>query len=106
MIDMDFMRILRERSQRNFRFYPQSIAKLYLLLILKWIIKQAAGQRDNCFPSWQELRNKRLLSNLDCSTAKQVLEWTPNSNQEVFFRLAIDSHLNGIAPGYPPLCGR
>jgi nucleoside-diphosphate-sugar epimerase len=95
----EFVDILATRSVRNFRFYPQSLIKMQLLEIGKWLLKCAARKPDNSFPSFHDMQSRTLRSQLDCSAAKRLLNWRPNDRLEVFIREAIDVHLEQIPDG-------
>lgn len=95
----EFVQALAERSCRHYRFYPQSLFKMQALDIFKWIIKVATGRRGAEFPSYRDLKSRSLRAPLDCSQAKQRLNWKPESNRETFLREAIDSNLTPLLPG-------
>ena len=95
----EFVKIVAERSHRNFRFYPQSLVKMQLLDIGKWILKVIARKPDNSFPSFRDLKSRTLRTHLDCSAAKRDLGWRPNDSLEVFLRETIDANLPEIPPG-------
>jgi nucleoside-diphosphate-sugar epimerase len=95
----EFVRVLRARSRRNFRFYPQSLWKMQFLETAKWVLKIAARKPDNPFPSYRDLKSRSLCCQLDCSLAKDRLGWQPVETPEAFFAEAIDSHLDAIPEG-------
>jgi len=95
----EFVSLLAKRSNRRFRFYPQSLFKLQLIEIAKWTLKVAARKQNNPFPSFRDLKSRALRSELDCSAAKQMLGWKPNGDLDVFLEEAIDSHLTPIPAG-------
>jgi hypothetical protein len=39
-----------------------------------------------------------MISNIDCSAAKRLLDWRPNADVDSFIREAIDSHLPPVHP--------
>lgn len=95
----EFVRAIGNRSLRNFRFYPQSLLKLQMIEIFKWLIKVIAGKKENPFPSFRDLKSRSLRAQLDCSAAKSLLGWRPNGDPEAFYREAVDSHLKPVHPG-------
>ena len=95
----EYLRIVRQRSLRNFRFYPQSLVKLRTVELLKWVVKRLAGRRDAALQSYYDMKSRSMRTQMDCSLAKRVLGWNPNASMEVFLREAIDCHLPPIAEG-------
>jgi nucleoside-diphosphate-sugar epimerase len=93
---VEFVRLLRSRSRRNFRFYPQSLWKMQTIEVAKWILKAAAHKAENPFPSYRDLRSRSLRSQFDCSAAREKLGWRPNLSLETFLAEAIDSQLPAI----------
>jgi len=94
----EFVRILRERTRRNFRFYPRSLwgmeASELFLAALKAVVGKA-GDRI----SYRDLQSLTMAADLDCSAARSMLGWTPESDRDAFFREAVDAHLKPIDPG-------
>lgn len=95
----EFVQALSDRSLRTFHFYPQSLWKLQLFDISKWILKIAARKPDNQFPSYRDLVTRTLRSQFDCSSARQMLGWSPVADREQFLRQAIDANLTAIKEG-------
>jgi nucleoside-diphosphate-sugar epimerase len=95
----EFLSLLRERSLRNFRFYPQSLWKMQAIEILKWGLKVAARKPDNPWPSFRDLKSRSMRAPMDCALAKRVLGWKPTQSLEVFLGEAIDGNLSRIPPG-------
>jgi nucleoside-diphosphate-sugar epimerase len=95
----EFVQELAVRSCRNYRFYPQSLAKLQVLEIVKWVAKIIAGRRGTAFPSYRDLKSRSLRAPFDCSQAKQLLGWKPENHRETFLREAIDANLQSIMQG-------
>jgi nucleoside-diphosphate-sugar epimerase len=95
----EFVALLRERTLRNFRFYPRSLSQMAALEWIMWGIKTAARSPNNVRTSYADLQNLTMAADLDCSLAKQLLGWNPVADREVFLREAIDSHLKPFKPG-------
>lgn len=95
----EFVRIVAERSRRDIRFYPRSLAMLQIIEIAKWVLKVAARKPENAFPSYRDLKSRALISQFDCSAPKKILGWSPNSDVEVFLRESIDCHLRPVLTG-------
>lgn len=95
----EFVKMLRSRSRRNFRFYPRSLWKMQALEAAKWLLKIIARKPENPFPSYRDLKSRSLRCQLDCSLAKEKLGWQPVQTPEAFFAEAIDSHLLAIPVG-------
>lgn len=95
----EYVDLLRERTLRNFRFYPRNVRQMGAMEWALWAIKAAARNRDNVRVSYRDLLSLTMAADLDCSEAKALLGWKPESDREVFFREAIDSHLKPVKPG-------
>jgi nucleoside-diphosphate-sugar epimerase len=90
--------LMAEHSLRPFRFYPMHPLRAQAVDILKWLVKIAARKPENAFPSYRDLRSNMLLTQLDCSRAKNLLGWSPNAEREVFVREALLAHLTAVPP--------
>jgi nucleoside-diphosphate-sugar epimerase len=99
MSAQEFVKLLSERSFRTFRFYPQSLWKLQLVEVGKWLLKRLARKRDNVFPSYRDLKSRAFRSRIDTKAAKHVLKWHPNQDVQEFIAEAIDSHITPLQPG-------
>ncbi|MCZ2078802.1 MAG: NAD(P)-dependent oxidoreductase [Bryobacterales bacterium] len=95
----EFMEMVRKRSRRNFRFYPQSLLKMQMIEILKWAVKCAARKRDNAWPSFRDLKSRSLRAQLDSTAAERILGWSPTTSTATFLAEAIDSHLQPLLAG-------
>jgi nucleoside-diphosphate-sugar epimerase len=95
----EFVQVLSDRSLRAFCFYPQSLWKLQIFDIAKWVLKIAARKPDNPFPSYRDLVTRALRSQFDCSAAKEMLGWRPVADREQFLQQAIDANLPTIKAG-------
>ncbi len=94
----EFVSVLRERTHRNFRFYPRSMLRVCGAELSRYLIKKAVRNPNNMMVPLRDLRSAALLTQLDCSLAKQKLGWKPVSDRDEFYRQAIDS-FQPIAPG-------
>jgi nucleoside-diphosphate-sugar epimerase len=93
----EFVQLLRERTKRNFRFYPRS---LWAMGATEWLlstVKSMAGKPPERV-SYRDLQSLTMAANVDCSAAKHALGWKPESDPGVFFREAIDVHLKPLDP--------
>jgi hypothetical protein len=70
---------------------------LYSLALGKWAIKKA-GRAAGRFPTYRDFKSAAMISNIDCSAAKRLLDWRPNADVDSFIREAIDSHLPPVHP--------
>lgn len=95
----EYVDLLRQRTRRNFRFYPRDVRKMGALEWGLWAIKAVARKADNVRVSYRDLLSLTMAADLDCSEAKELLGWQPESDREAFFREAIDSHLKPFKPG-------
>lgn len=95
----EYVSTLAKAARRNYRYYPQSPWKLQMMEIGKWLLKVAARKPENPFPSYRDIKSRGLVSEIDCSAAKRYLDWTPNSDQELFYREAVQSNLRPFMEG-------
>ena len=95
----EFVQILRERTRRNFRFYPRNVWMMNAVEYSLWLIKEMVHKPDNSRNSYRDLRSLTMAADLDCSAAKKLLGWQPETDRETFLREAVDSHLEPFHPG-------
>lgn len=88
----EYMQALATALGRPVRFYPQSVLKLQLIEIGKWIIKRATGRRDAPFPSYRDLKSRGLVAPFDTSDAKRDLRWQPVQEAKEFLARGIAIH--------------
>ena len=90
-----YMDELAKTLGRPLRFYPQSVLKLQLIEIGKWIIKRATGRRDAPFPSYRDLKSRGLVASFDTSDVKRDLQWQPTTDNATFIARGIAIHQKG-----------
>ncbi len=95
----EFVSVLRERTHRNFRFYPRSMWKICGAELSRYLIKKAVRKPNNMMVPLRDLRSAALVTQLDCSLAKQKLGWRPVSDREEFYRQSVDVFVKPLAPG-------
>jgi nucleoside-diphosphate-sugar epimerase len=95
----EFIAELTHRSRRLYQFYPRALWQLMMVEEAKWLLKAAARRPENPFPSSRDMRSRSLRAPLDCSSARKLLGWTPVSDREEFYRLAIDVNIRPIPLG-------
>jgi len=95
----EFFARLQKQSGRPYRYYPQSLVKTQMLEIGKWFVKWVARRDGLSFPSYRDLKSRSLRTALDCSRAKKILGWQPNSDPVRFYREALEIHLQPIPQG-------
>lgn len=83
-------RLGRFRIQR----LPTPIVRFYLDDLIRWAAKVALRYPDRRFPSYREWETRTLRAQFDCSAAKQVLDWRPETNREEFVRKGIEAPVN------------
>ena len=94
----EFVSALRERTRRNFRFYPRSMWRVCGGELSRYLLKKAVKKPNNMMVPFRDLRCGTLLTQLDCSLAKQKLGWKPVSDQDEFYRQAVDVFVRPISP--------
>jgi nucleoside-diphosphate-sugar epimerase len=95
----EFVAALRERSRRNFRFYPRSLRMIYRGEVVRSWIKKLAGKPSELGFLWGDVSGLSMRRQFDCSRAKRVLGWRPLADREEFFRQTIDGLLPPMHPG-------
>jgi nucleoside-diphosphate-sugar epimerase len=90
---VDYIEAARERTLRNFRTRPTSLAAIQGFQILIWLAKAIMRPKDNSWPSYYELKNAAKKSQIDCSAAKVMLGWQPVADREAFLQRAMDCHV-------------
>jgi predicted dehydrogenase/nucleoside-diphosphate-sugar epimerase len=93
----DYIEILRNESERDFRLHRQSVAFWTGLELIKWAIKAAAFKPENSRLTWRELSYRTGAARFDCSQAKSALNWTPESDRYAFVDRGIRAALRGWA---------
>jgi nucleoside-diphosphate-sugar epimerase len=94
---VEFISWCVERGLRDIHFRPTSLAWLHALALGKWAIKKAGGTPGR-FPTYRDVKSSAMISNIDCSAAKRMLDWRPNADVSYFIQEAIESHLQPIHP--------
>ena len=94
----EYVSLLAERSLRRYRAYPENLAKMQAVAVLKWAVKKLVRKPGAVWPSYRDLKCNAVFADLDCSLAKRVLGWRPNDNFDVFVREALDCHLTPVDP--------
>jgi len=95
----EFVSTLRDRTRRNFRFYPRSMWGICAAELSRYLIKKAVNKPDNRMVPFRDLQSAALVTQLDCSLAKGKLGWSPVSDREEFYRQAVDSFMKPIPAG-------
>jgi nucleoside-diphosphate-sugar epimerase len=95
----EFVAELRQRTRRNFRFYPRSMPGICAGEFARYAIKKAVKKPDNVMVPFRDLRSGTFATQLDCSLAKQKLGWKPVADRDEFYRQAVDVFVRPIHPG-------
>ena len=95
----EFVAVLRERTHRNFRFYSRGMWRICGGELGRYLIKKAVRKPNNMMVPLRDLRSASMVTQLDCSLAKQKLGWNPVADREEFYRQAIDVSVKPIHPG-------
>jgi nucleoside-diphosphate-sugar epimerase len=93
----EYVRMIAESSKRSFRIYPRNLRLLCAKEILMGLVKRMVGRHTEQ-QTYRDMLSSSKQSTLDCSAAKEVLGWMPNSSLERFRKEAIDSYFE-IQPG-------
>ncbi len=89
----EYVRIIAERTGRDFRFHPRGLATHQAIEIAKWVVKVLARKKENPFPSWHDLKSRTMARWIDNQLAKRHLGWLPANDRESFLDEAIGPHV-------------
>jgi nucleoside-diphosphate-sugar epimerase len=89
----EYVKLVAERTGRNFRFYPRNLAWMYAIDQTKALIQRAIGMPKTERQSYRDMKSSAMLTRIDNTITKKALGWTPNSSLDVFIKEAIDTHL-------------
>jgi len=95
----EFVGILRKRTRRNFQFHPRSMFGICAGELSRYLIKKAVRKPDNRMVPFRDLRSGSLVTQLDCSLAKQKLGWKPVADEKEFYRQAVDVFVRPVPAG-------
>ncbi len=85
---------LAKRMGRRVRFHAQRLFVMQSIEFFKWLVKVAVRKPGTEFPSYRDLKTRALRPWIDCSKAKQILDWRPESDLAQFYEKAIDACLD------------
>lgn len=87
----EYLSRLRDATGRAYRFHPQP---LWVMGLFEWgkLLVKILARRPAVPPSMRDFKSRAFRAVLDCSDAKQELNWQPESDPAKFKRAAIDVH--------------
>lgn len=88
----EYMIELANATGRPFKFHPQSVGKLQMIEVGKWLIKISTGRRDAPFPSYNDLKSRGLGAQFETSDIKQDLQWQVSSDRQEFMRKGLTTY--------------
>jgi nucleoside-diphosphate-sugar epimerase len=91
----DYINLLRQETQRDFRLYRQSLTTWSLIESAKWAVKFLARKPENSRLTWHELAYRTAASRFNCEQTKRTLKWQPTTDREVFIERGIRAALRG-----------
>ncbi len=94
----EYIRLAADRTLRNFRYYPRNLAMFNAKVLFKTGIKKMLG-RSGERQYYHDMVSSAMYSQIDNRAAKQLLNWKPNADLNVFIREAIDCHVDPVLPG-------
>jgi len=80
----EYVAELARISRRPIRFHAQSLPVMQLVDIGKWLIKLMIRKPGNVFPSYRDLKSRRLAAELVTDRAREILGWKPEADRERF----------------------
>ncbi|WP_394885676.1 NAD-dependent epimerase/dehydratase family protein (plasmid) [Mesorhizobium sp. AaZ16] len=94
----EYVRLASEKTLRDFRFYPQSLWRLYAIALaksaIKWVLRRSFERQ-----TYRDMVSQGMYSQIDNRAAKELLGWKPNADLQVFIREAIEIHAEPIPKG-------
>jgi predicted dehydrogenase/nucleoside-diphosphate-sugar epimerase len=87
----EYLRALSASTGRAYRFHPQPLWVMYLVEWAKLAVKLLA-RRKGAPPNMRDFKSRAFRAELDCSDAKQDLNWQPEEDALRFQRAAIEVH--------------
>jgi nucleoside-diphosphate-sugar epimerase/predicted dehydrogenase len=75
---IDYLQALEKHTGFEFRKIPTAPWKLYIVDVLKWVVKRAIRHPDRRRPSYRDWVTRTQRSHYDCSKARKCLNWNPN----------------------------
>lgn len=93
----EYVEILRNSSERDFRLRRQSVACWAGVELFKWTVKAAARKSENSRLTWRELKYRTGVAKFDCRLTKSLLGWVPEANRDAFVECGLRAPLQGIA---------
>lgn len=95
----EYVKLIAEKTGRDFRFAPKSLVAHQLTEMLKWAVKAVGRKKENPFPSWRDLSSRTLSRQIDNTLAKRHLGWIPTNDPSSFLESAIGPHVRPMKPG-------
>jgi len=96
---VDFVRAVSDRTLRNFHFCPRNLRRVQLIEIGKWALKAIVRKPGNTWPAYRDFISRAMITQIDCTAAKKLLNWKPNADPEYFYREVVDSNIRPVEPG-------
>jgi len=96
---LEYVRILRDLTRRNIRYFPRSVMRMGLAENSRYYIKKAFGKPDNVLQPVRDAESLTMSAQLDCSEAKRLLGWRPVSDRTEFIARALGCHVEPLHPG-------
>jgi nucleoside-diphosphate-sugar epimerase/predicted dehydrogenase len=86
---LEYLEALENCTASEFQKLPTSPWKFYLLDIAKWIAKRLVRHPDRRRPSYRDWETRTQRAIYDCSKARRVLNWNPESDHAELVRRGI-----------------
>ncbi len=87
----EFVELMAKHLERPFKYHPQPTRWLYLQEYAKWLIKRVSG-RKVAAPNMRDFLSRGMIAKFDNTIEKEMLNWSPVSDNKVFIERAIDVH--------------
>ncbi len=87
----EYLDELARALRRPIRFHPTNTRVLWAQEYAKYLVKRVAGRKPRPV-TLRDLRSRAMLARLDCSDAKDALNWRPVADRDEFIERAIRVH--------------
>jgi len=93
----EIVQFIAGKTMRKFRFFPRSgLSMAFSYYTVNGLKKLFHKQ---IYESFRDLKSSSMTAVVDCSQARQLLGWKPESDHNTFFQEAFECHIKPVPPG-------
>ena len=85
----EYLDELDRAGRMKIQRHATPIMKFYLADMMKWVVKVAVRHRERRMPSYRDWESRSGKAAFDCSAAKTVLGWEPNTDRSELIQRGI-----------------